>query len=175
MFVEMLAHPDFLRAKNLVYDQCGFDIPFFEVESESKDYGSLEFKLGKQLIKFRVGKITPVKIGQFVTLWKRGKEGIIQPFDLDDPIDLFVISVRDKDQFGQFVFPKRVLYEKGIISKNGKGGKRAIRIYPPWDNPNSKQARKSQKWQSEYFYEIDSERDIDVLRVQRHFQYEKHS
>jgi len=90
--MEMLAHPDFLKARNLVYDQCGFDIPSFAVESESREYGALEFKLGKRLIKFRVGKITPTKIGQFVALWKRD-EGPIQPFDFDEPIDLFVISV----------------------------------------------------------------------------------
>jgi len=57
-------------------------------------------------------------------------------------------------KIGQFVFPKEVLCEKGIISKNSRGGKRAVRIYPPWDQPKSQQAKNTQAWQLNYFSEI---------------------
>ena len=69
------------------------------------------------------------------------------PHDLEDPFDFFVVSVRHGKSFGQFVFPKAVLCEKGIVSKEGLGGKRAMRIYPPWDITESRQANKTQTWQ----------------------------
>jgi MepB protein len=37
-------------------------------------------------VQYRVAKITPTKVGQFVTLWKRVGRGPIQPFDLSDPV-----------------------------------------------------------------------------------------
>src|SRR5258708_5952015 len=91
------------------------------------------FNLNGFFIRFRVAKITPTKIGQFVTLWKRIGNGPTQPYDTSDTVDFFIISTRKDDHFGQFVFPKSVLSEQGILSINGKGGKRGIRVYPPWD------------------------------------------
>ncbi len=38
-------------------------------------------------------------------------------------------------------------FVKGIISLSKQGGKRAMRVYPPWDKPESKQAAKTQVWQ----------------------------
>ncbi|MEK3864361.1 MepB family protein [Paenibacillus sp. FSL H7-0716] len=68
---------------------------------------------------------------------------------LSDPTDLFVISTRNGNHFGPFIFPKAVLGEQDILSDKGEGGKRAFRVYPPWDNPTSRQAQKTQTWQSE--------------------------
>ncbi len=63
------------------------------------------------------------------------------------------------------MFPKAVLLEKGIISNNNISGKRGIRVYPPWDIPTSKQAEKSQLWQTKYFYSINKESfDIDLVK-----------
>ncbi|OMF16610.1 hypothetical protein BK131_01025 [Paenibacillus amylolyticus] len=67
---------------------------------------------------------------------------------------MYVISMRLGGHFGQFVFPNHVLLQRDIVSVQGKGGKRAIRVYPPWDNPTSKQALKTQQWQLEYFIDI---------------------
>ena len=90
-----------------------------------------------------------------MTLWKRNeKNGAITPFDTLDAIDLIIISVRKDDYLGQFIFPKAILLEKGIFSTNIKEGKRAMRVYPPWDKTSSKQAQETQKWQINYFFEI---------------------
>lgn len=51
-------------------------------------------------------------------------------------------------------FQKNVLLQRDIVSDQGKGGKRAIRVYPPWDKPTSNQAQKTQQWQLEYFLEV---------------------
>ncbi len=158
---------DLITTQNLVYSPNGFDYSLLSIEAEGAEYGACSFMLNGLSILFRVAKTTPIKIGQFVTLWKRIGKSPIQPFDLSDSVDIFVISIRQDNFFGQFVFPKMVLCEKGIVSRNGKGGKRAMRVYPPWDNPISQQAQKTQKWQLEYFLEIPQDRPINSLRSHR--------
>ena len=164
-----LYHRDLLVAQELAYEPSGFAYHNLIKEAESAEYGASTFEMNNRHIKFRIGKITPTKIGQFVTLWKRIEDGVIQPHDLADPVDLFVVSVRNEEKFGQFVFPKLILFEKGFISNQSKGGRRAMRIYPPWDIPDSQQAKKTQAWQLAYFLEIDPHKAVDVCRVQKLF------
>lgn len=40
---------------------------------------------------------------------------------------------KTKSELGLFIFPKEALIKHGIFSVKSKGGKRAIRVYPPWD------------------------------------------
>jgi hypothetical protein len=141
--------------KLFVYDLCGFKITQIHKEVESAEYGAYKFKLNNFNVLFRTAKNTPTKVGQFVTFWKRNFEnGPIQPYDISDEVDFFVISVHKGENFGQFIFPKSVLSEKDIISKNNIGGKRAMRVYPPWDKTTSKRAEKTQRWQLLYFLSI---------------------
>lgn len=158
----MLLKNEFLFAKKLLYEPCGFNCTEPVLEVESVEYGACDFKLNDFNIKYRIAKITPTKTGQFVTLWKRNQQGIIEPFEVNDKIDFFIISTRKDNHLGQFIFPKAVLYEKGVISDERKEGKRAIRVYPPWDNANSKQAQKTQEWQLKYFLEIPEGRLSDL-------------
>lgn len=162
-------HPDLLALQKLVYEPNGLTVSDLTKEAESKKYGAFEFKLNDRQVKFRVAKITPTKVGQFVTLWKRIGNGPILPYDVTDPIDLFVISVHNSEHFGQFVFLKAVLHEKGILSKEGKGGKRAMRVYPPWDKTHNRQAKTTQAWQLLYFFEIHPNGYIDTARFQKLF------
>ena len=53
------------------------------------------------------------------------------------------------------------------MSIKGQGGKRAIRVYPPWDNELNKQAQKTQAWQLNYFLEIPINNPIDYDRVHK--------
>lgn len=161
-----LIYSDLLAAQRLVYEPAGLICKNVVNERESKEYSACDFELNGRHVKFRTGKITPTKVGQFVTLWKRIGNGSIMPYDITDPVDLFVVSVRSNEHVGQFVFPKMILYEKGILSKNGKGGKRAMRIYPSWDVTESKQAKKTQEWQLNYFIETSPDKLIDIQRLQ---------
>ena len=160
-------HADLLLAKELLYDSCGYECSLPEKEKESADYGAYSFQLNNKSIVFRAAKITPTKIGQFVTLWKRIGNGPIQPFDCTDSIDLIVISVRKDNRVGQFVFPKSILCEKGIISTTNKEGKRAIRVYPPWDEAINKQAQKTQQWQLDYFLEIPTDGKLNIENAKK--------
>ncbi|WP_172255041.1 MepB family protein [Saccharibacillus deserti] len=57
---------------------------------------------------------------------------------------------------GQFVFPKEVLLRQNILRTASAKGKMAIRVYPEWENPTSRQAVQTQKWQLEYFVGMDA-------------------
>ncbi len=161
MTTENSLYPDLKVVKELVYDNCGLELTNLKLNSESVEYGACSFKLNEQTIEHRISKITPTKTGQFVTIWKRNKNGITEPFDISDDIDFIVITSKSDDNIGQFIFPKSVLADKGIISKNGKDGKRGIRVYPPWDITTNKQAEKTQSWQTKYFIIIKSDNATD--------------
>ena len=156
---------DLQLAEKLLYSKCGFQLQNLVWNSESANYAACSFELNIYKIQFRVANITPTKIGQFVAIWKRNNKGITAPFDVADALDFLIISVRDSENFGQFIFPKSVLVSKGIISQNEKGGKRGIRVYAPWDKPTNKQAMQTQAWQVHYFVEIRENLPVDVKLV----------
>lgn len=143
-----------------IYRKCGLNISDFIIEPESEDYNACKFQVnGKQLIS-RTAKITPKKVGQFVTFWNRNKKGTTQPYFEKDNFHFYVINVKKENRMGQFVFPKAVLIAKGIVSTEKKDGKRGFRVYPVWDAVTNKQALKTQQWQLDYFFEIDSATDF---------------
>ncbi|GGN56208.1 hypothetical protein GCM10012285_50640 [Streptomyces kronopolitis] len=158
-------HGELLAAKASVYDPCGFVCSRPVPEAESAEYAAHEFTLDGLSVRFRVGKTTPTKVGQFVTVWKRSPGGPIQPFDSTDPVDLFVISTRDGGRYGHFVFPREVLCQRGIVSRDGSGGKRAFRLYPPWVETTSRQARSTQAWQVKFFLPILEDGSVDTTRA----------
>ena len=93
-------YPDLLEVQEIVYEPNKMVMTQYVQESESQKYGACDFNLNNHRIKFRIAKITPGKIGQFVTLWKRIESGPILPFDLTDPFDFVIVSVRSSQQFG---------------------------------------------------------------------------
>lgn len=151
------------KVKTEIYDKCSLEISCFKKELEGKEYDACQFELNGMNIICRSSKITPKKDGQFVTFWKRNKKGITEPFSENDKFDFYVINVNSNNNFGQFVFPKSELIRKGIISTEIKGGKRGFRVYPKWDKAQNKQAERTQKWQLNYFYEIDKLTDLKKI------------
>jgi hypothetical protein len=147
-------HPELMFAQKYIFEPLGTRFSDLEHECESQEYGALRFKINNFNILFRVAKITPKKIGQFVTIWKRINKGPIMPFDSSDPIDLVIICVRQDNLRGYFVFPQQILINQKIFSHNHKDGKRAIRVYPSWDQTKNRQAQTTQRWQIKYFFEF---------------------
>jgi hypothetical protein len=141
-----------------------------ECEVESTDYSACRLALNGQAVAFRVAKTTPTKLGQFVTMWKRPTlNAAIAPFDIRDGIDFVVVSVFDATHRGQFVFNKETLAQRGVMSREDKGGKRAMRVYPPWVTPASRTASATQKWQLECFFSIAPDGTADSARVRELF------
>lgn len=160
-----MKHFDFLSELQKIYIACNFAMSDLKPLPESQDYAAAQFCLNDKKVQFRVAKITPTKIGQFVTFWKRSDSGPIIPYDFADDFDFLVVFVEHDNLKGQFIFPKLVLLEQGYISKNEIGGKRAMRVYPVWDKPDSKQAMKTQNWQLKYFVEI-HEPNLNIQKIQ---------
>lgn len=125
-------------------------------EAESADYAACRFGLNGHQVAFRVARTTRTKVGQFVTIWtRRSADAEIAPFDVADGVDLVIVSVAEAGHRGQFVFDRRVLVERGVFAVDGKGGKRAVRVYPPWSKPIASQALRTQQWQLRCFVSFD--------------------
>jgi hypothetical protein len=152
------------QIKTEVFDTCALKVSDFKTESESKDYNACQFVLNDLKIICRSSKTTPKKNGQFVTFWKRNEKGITEPYKETDQIDFYLINATSKNTIGQFFFPKSELINKGILSTKRKNGKRGFRVYPIWDKAQSKQVEKTQQWQLNYFYEINSSTDFEKVK-----------
>lgn len=152
------------KIKEIAYDKCSFLISDFSIESEGKEYKACQFKLNGLKIICRNAKVTPKKNGQFVTFWRRNRNGITEPYHEADEISFYVVNVIKENRIGQFVLPKSALIENKIISSTQKDGKRSFRVYPTWDTPNSKQAKKTQTWQTKYFVEFDDKIDLNIIK-----------
>jgi len=137
--------------EELMFQSLGLVCSAIEEDPECKDYSGFNCTVNHLKIKFRISKITPTKTGQFVTIWKRNEKGETTPFELSDNFDFYMVAAFKDSLSGIFIFPKKVLSEKGILSDGKKTGKRGIRVYPDWDITESKQAKKTQEWQTKYF------------------------
>lgn len=142
---------DLKTLENLIFIPNNIMVKDFTLDKESLDYGASTAKLNSIPVAFRVAKITSTKIGYFVTLWKRGLDRKIKPYNIECETKLFIIIVRDGINFGHFIFSKETLLNYGLISDNTSKGKLAIRLYPSWCITESKQAKKTQEWQLQYF------------------------
>lgn len=163
----IIEDPNLQQIDKYVFRTCGLTITNLVLEPESQEYTAQDFELKNCKFKYRTAKITPTKIGQFVTLWQRTSTGIIAPFEIRDHIDFYIIATRKDHNLGIFIFPKMILFQKGILSGNGKEGKRGFRVYPDWDITENKQAQKTQGWQKLYFLQITGDKEIDLGRAKK--------
>lgn len=150
---------DFYTALNYVnetiYEPNDLYVKSIQEEKQNSKYGAGTFQLSSRTVRFRVANITPTKVGQFVAFWKKDINNKNQPFLYEEAPDLLVITTfKNENEFGQFIFPKEILLKEGILRSASTKGKMAMRVYPSWDSPNSKQAMKTQKWQLPYFVDM---------------------
>jgi hypothetical protein len=151
----------------LIFIPLGLKLSDVEIEPESGDYFAHTFILNNTPLKFRKAKITPTKIGQFVTLWKRDKFGTTQPHSITDNYEFYIIATKRDINFGIFIFPKTLLQEKGVLSNDKKEGKRGIRVYPIWDVTTNKQAQQTQEWQVNYFFQQMPNGNFDLKKIKK--------
>lgn len=142
------------KIENLFLEEINLKISNLIEDKESQEYFGYNFQAEKLNFKFRKAKITPKKIGQFVTLWKRNSQNITEPFNETDEFDFYIIITEEIEKFGFFLFPKNELIKRSIISTRFKEGKRGFRVYPIWTKTENKQAEKSQSWQTEFFIDF---------------------
>ena len=157
--------PELELIDELIFKPCHLLLKNIEPESENQEYFAHTFQLDVYQVKFRKAKTTPTKTGQFVTLWKRNEKGITAPFEATDEFDFYFIVTKTPTNFGVFIFPKEILHEHQILANPTKDGKRGIRVYPIWDETTSKQAQKTQLWQTQFFLDLSYESQIDINRA----------
>lgn len=127
----------------------GLTVGPLEVEAENQQYGGALTTIAGVPVRLRVAKITPVKVGAFVTVWRASA-----PLPAEDRAELLLVAVHDGDRSGFFAFPRAALVQHGILSVKGVGGKRGFRVYPPWVVAPNAQARRTQRWQGDFFVEL---------------------
>ena len=151
-------HPDVAESRSMLESLgLGMSMGAASPELDNAEYGAAVAQVGSAKVRYRVGKITPRKVGAFVAVWRRAPDGSTEPFPAADDIDLLVIAVREGLHFGQFVLPKAALVEHGIVSTAGRGGKRGFRLYPSWSVTTNTQAQRTQRWQSHYFLHLNQQ------------------
>lgn len=167
----MLASNLFFRSlksvQEKVLEPCGISCTEVLPEHEGKAYGAGTLAINQMQVRYRVAKITPTKIGQFVAIWKRDSKGLAAPFDVADNFDFLIINCVDRLEVGLFIFPKQILLQSDIISGVNRKGKRGIRVYPFWDKTENKQAQKTQAWQLDYFLHLTGANGLDVDRAKK--------
>ncbi len=150
----------------IFYEPNHLTIKAIREEAQNSDYGAGIFQLNSKTVRFRVAKITPTKIGQFVAFWEKDRDNKNQAFSYENATDLLVINTfTSNNHFGQFVFPKEVLVKQNILKTAIAKGKMAIRVYPSWDTPTSKQAIETQKWQLAYFVDVNNTNSLPIKEL----------
>lgn len=163
-----------------IYQPNNLQVTSVIEEEQNSDYGAGRFTIGssdisgeplgievrRKSVRLRVAKITPKKTGQFVTFWQKDNENKNQTYHWKASPDLLVIhTLGDNQVWGQFVFPKDILLEKNILRSDLTTGKMAMRVYPFWDKPSSNAAIATQKWQSDYFFQVLNEDILPITRI----------
>lgn len=142
------------KLDDLIFKPLNLNLTVINPDQESEEYSGFNFKINEINIKFRKSKLTPKKVGQFVTFWKRDEENKTIPFDINDDFDFYLILTEESENSGFFIFPKLILERENLISSHLKTGKRGFRIYADWHFPNNKQAEKTKLWQTQYFIDL---------------------
>jgi|SRR5690625_2736468 len=152
--------------KKMIYDPNDLTVKSVQEEKQNSKYGAGTFRLPSGTVRFRVANITPTKIGQFVAFWEKDENNKNQPFTYEEAPNLLVITTfRGDSEFGQFIFPKEILFKQNILRSSSTKGKMAIRVYPSWDSPSSKQAMKTQKWQLPYFVDMSDPSKLPIDKI----------
>lgn len=152
--------------QDTIFNTLELQITDLNKDSECEEYSGYNFKLNQFNIKFRKAKITPNKIGQFVTLWKRNPETKeTEPFASTDNFHFYIVAAENQNNQGFFFFSKNTLVQHHILTTSSKDGKRGFRVYPDWDIPENKQAEKTKNWQEKSFINFSKDNYIEKIQV----------
>ncbi|MBM7585369.1 hypothetical protein JOC86_001911 [Bacillus pakistanensis] len=150
----------------MIYEPNNVTVKLVQEEKQNSKYGAGTFRLSSKTVRFRVANITPTKVGQFVAFWEKDENNKNQPYSYGEAPDLLVITTFKNDsEFGQFIFPKEILFKQNILRSSSTKGKMAIRVYPSWDKPTSKQAMKTQKRQLPYFVDMSNPSELPIDKI----------
>ncbi|WP_226894993.1 MepB family protein [Oceanobacillus oncorhynchi] len=151
-----------LKSINLIKEllsNTNYEITNIVKEPQNMEYEGTTFTIHENMYRSRLAKRTSKKNGYFVVFWEKDANHCNQPYAYSESPDKIMISIIDKDLKGQFIFPKLLLLEKGILRKIDNKGKMAIRVYPTLEKSLNNAAKKTQAWQMPYFIDVSNEID----------------
>lgn len=123
----------------------------------NQEYEGFDFAISHAIFRSRLAKKTPKKAGYFLAIWEKDSENKNVPFNDNQFPDYLIVNIIDGERKGQFIFPKTVLKQQGILASTATPGKMAFRVYTPWDKDLNVNATKTAKWQRPYFVELSVE------------------
>lgn len=129
----------------------------YEIQQWNKQYEAIEIESSNGIFVSRLAQKTPNKKGFFFAIWKKDENNKNKPYEVKDIHNALIVNIVDVHRLGQFIFPKEVLLDKGILKSDISKGKMALRVYAPWETELNKTAIKTQQWQRDYFREIEHE------------------
>ena len=134
-----------------------------EYETQNTYYEGFKCSIDNKIFRSRRANITPKKLGYFVAFWEKDSNKVNSAYKSSENINKLIITIIDFEKRGQFVFPKNVLTEKGILKSAQCKGKMSMRVYPTWSVNLNATARKAQKWQTEYFIDFTNDIEENIL------------
>ena len=144
-----------MKILDVLYNFYG-DFDFIEEKYNEKYEGILiKIKDEQGYKRCRSAKRTPKKEGYFTVFWKKDKNNMNIPYTNEDLGTELVIVVIDNDKKGLFIIPNEVAIRKKILSTKNSKGKMSMRLYPPWCANLNTTAQSTQKWQLNFFREIE--------------------
>ncbi|MFZ4842514.1 MepB family protein [Mycetocola saprophilus] len=125
-----------------------------EDDVENADYAAGIVTLGSARWRIRTARITPTKPGGFVSAWRRGDDGITEPFTADPTLAGMIVFIEDRAHRGAFIWDTAKLTELGILRSSAHPGKRGFRVYPSWCTGLNRQAEATQRHQAAGFVDL---------------------
>ena len=113
-------------------------------EQWNQSYEAYNFNINDYVFKSRLAKKQQRK-RIFLSLWEKDKTKKNRAFDYESFPGKLIVHVIDDSQVGQFIFPKHVLFHKGILRHHESKGKMAFRVYPTWEKDLNRVAQRHKR------------------------------
>jgi hypothetical protein len=156
---EVIKLESLILVKNIIRNNFAVLIDNIVEEEQNLEYEGFSFSIKKKRFRSRKAKKTLKKKGYFVAFWEKDSNNVNKPYDEETSPEKLVINIIDNDKIGQFIFPKKILVDKKILTSVDSKGKMAIRIYPSWCDNLNYNAVSTQKWQLDYFIDLSDQYD----------------
>ena len=155
------------QINSLLFEPSGLALTNIEVDLNNEEYGGRKFKINTHKIIFRVAHTSPNRKGQTVSIWRRDNNGLLVPFNFADDFNFFIMAIKEKENFGIFIFPKLILILNKIITNKTVKGRRSMWLYPTWQKVTLYKSLKIQEWQEDFFIDLSPNRKIDLAKFNK--------
>lgn len=155
-----------LTKLNTVLNEAGLPLlTNINYELQNAEYEGFTANIANLSIRSRKAKRTPKKAGFFVAFWEKDNQGTNQAYSTLESPDKLIIQISEEAYSGQFIFPKKILQERGVLRTNTTSGKMAMRVYPNWCKDLNKTAQKTKNWQVPYFIDFSAKNYLEDLKT----------